>query len=652
MPANAVPDTTTNLPTMFKNLQYGIISFGNTYTMKDVLVDSCDFINNKTGYYLSAETFASVIKNRFVSKFPIFTPDNDTLLCGLYLDGSILFRVEENRFNSNYKNGNSRHNKAIGVVVNNCGGYDNMIYNNTFDSLDYATIAQNHNRNKGNPPSGLQYKCNLFEDNWQDIAVTWDGNPSSLNGIAEHQGSADNVVTAPAGNRFSRLNTWSYSDFNNEGEHIIYHLPHWQELINNKKLNPIYYTSQTITKNTSQVSPWDSINGCPSHLSAKSKTELKSDIAANETNRSTFADSLDTKIDNGNTNSLNLDVVTSFPPETMQLRDQLLDASPYLSDTVMVNAAEKEDVLPNSIITEILAENPQSAKAENVLNTLNERNNPPNDNEMAQIHANDTVLGNKESLESKLAFYRVEKARNTTELIRLFQQDETINAKPDSIENTLDHINSPGSRYLQAFCRYNKGDSTGVLNILNDITSDFDLTSYEQNYQNYFEDYFDILLSLQAQNKTIYETDNTQKAVLHSIADNTSGLLQVFARNLLIKTDGIIYHEPYILLDTTTNKSAEIKTKEHLTIWNNDDYFTLYPNPATSYLTIEYKLNYGISNPVIEIISLSGKHLNTFRLQKNQGVRIIDLRQYNTGTYLVRLTNNGQVLQTGKFVKL
>ena len=51
-----------------------------------------------------------------------------------------------------------------------------------------------------------------------------------------------------------------------------------------------------------------------------------------------------------------------MPPETMQLRSQLLNASPYLSDTVMVNAAKKEAVLPNSIVTEILTENPQSAK--------------------------------------------------------------------------------------------------------------------------------------------------------------------------------------------------------------------------------------------------------------------------------------------------
>ena len=145
---------------------------------------------------------------------------------------------------------------------------------------------------------------------------------------------------------------------------------------------------------------------------------------------------------NGNTASLNLDVVTSMPPETTQLRDQLLDASPYLSDTVMVNAAEKEDVLPNSIITEVLTANPQSAKADNVLNTLNARNNPPSDNQMALIHANDTVLGNKEKLESKRSYYRGEKTRNVNELIRYFMADTSGAGMYDSIVNALSNVNT------------------------------------------------------------------------------------------------------------------------------------------------------------------------------------------------------------------
>ena len=149
-----------------------------------------------------------------------------------------------------------------------------------------------------------------------------------------------------------------------------------------------------------------------------------------------------------------------MPPETMQLRGELLDASPYLSDTVMASAAAKEDVLPNSIVTEILTANPQSAKADNVLNMLNARTNPPNDNEMAAIHANDTVIGHKESLESKMAWYAGEKAKAVYDLVRMYRNDTAVEAKSDSIEAALAHIHSPASMYRQAFCRLNRGDST------------------------------------------------------------------------------------------------------------------------------------------------------------------------------------------------
>ncbi len=341
-----------------------------------------------------------------------------------------------------------------------------------------------------------------------------------------------------------------------------------------------------------------------------------------------------------------------MPPETMQLRDELLSASPYLSDTVMVNAAEKEEVLPNSIVTEILSENPQSAKSDKVIDKLNERTTPPDNNQMAQIHANDTVLGQKESLESKMAFYRSEKVRNTSDLIRLFRKDTTFIHKLDSIIIALKNINSPTSYYLQAFCRYGKNDSTGVLNILNNVTSDFDLTTNEQNQHAYFETYFNILLDLQSKNKNFSQLDSTQYEVLNNIVSNTNGFPQALARNLLLYNNATAYHEPYLLVDTTQNKSAPVKSSNTgFSIWKGSNYFTLYPNPANQYITLEYNLRYNISNPVVEIVTLTGVHISTFRLAKQSGVIIIDLRAYLSGTYLLRLSNNNRTLQTAKFIK-
>ena len=635
---------------VFNNLDYGVQTFSYTGTHHTIVIDSAIFNHNRTGCYLGAETYATVIRNTFnVTRMDNQLPHG---YCGLYLDASTAYQVEENEFYSDYypQYGNT-YSRSYGLVVNNSGPENNFIYNNTFHNLGWATQAQGQNRGVGDPAPGLQYKCNLFVDNWQDISVTWDGPPNLMNGIAENQGSAADTITAPAGNRFSRIGTWDYSDYDNEGESIWYYLPDLTSTMTYPKLVPQSYTTNSITLKNNLYVSWNPTNGCPSHLIEENRNELNVNIVQNEANRAAYADTLDAQTDNGNTTALNLDVVTSMPPETMQLRSQLLDASPYLSDTVMANAAAKEDVLPNSIVTEVLTANPQSAKAENVLNTLNARNNPPSDNQMAAIHANDTVLGAKEKLESKMAFYAARTQQDVNDLVRLNFNDTTLTAVYDSIEAALARVQTPESYYMQAFARFNKGDSAGVWNKLSDVTSDFDLTAYQTTIYSAYEDYFGVLLALKAANKNVTEADSAQKAPLWSIVQNADGLVQAMARNILIKTGDIVYHEPYILPDTNTTKSAKVKVDFNRPFNNNESYVKLYPNPAKEYLTIEYDVPFNANKPVIVINSTNGVQTEAMRLATGWGQKIVDMRDYSPGTYLVRLYINGKVAGTGKIVK-
>ncbi|NOY49464.1 MAG: hypothetical protein GXO88_02700, partial [Chlorobi bacterium] len=343
----------TGLGNTFSKLNYGIKSYAYTNSNRLIEIEGNTFNNNNTACYLSAENNCAVNGNIFNGN-PA-NPFVNTNTTGLYLDNCTGYQVEENTFYSN-DNPQSAINRAvvhIGLVVNNSGPEDNMIYKNNFHNLRYATIAQNHNRDKGRQ-TGLQYKCNVFQDNYQDIAVTWDGAPSSLNGIAENQGSAVDTVTAPAGNLFSQAETWSYSDFDNEGEYVWYHMPKSSISLQFKIVPKSSDTIKVKRAFNIDIYPWRPLDGCPSHPNEKTKNALNIAITTNEIYQTFYTDSLEIKTDAGNTTSLNLDVATSLPPETMQLRDQLLGASPYLSDTVMVNSAAKEDVLPNSIITEVL----------------------------------------------------------------------------------------------------------------------------------------------------------------------------------------------------------------------------------------------------------------------------------------------------------
>lgn len=64
-----------------------------------------------------------------------------------------------------------------------------------------------------------------------------------------------------------------------------------------------------------------------------------------------------------------------------------------------------------------------------------------------------------------------------------------------------------------------------------------------------------------------------------------------------------------------------------------------------------YKLDHSFTKPVAELISIEGVHISTFRIFDCVGVRIIDLRDWQRGTYILSLIENRKILQREKFIK-
>jgi len=108
-------------------------------------------------------------------------------------------------------------------------------------------------------------------------------------------------------------------------------------------------------------------------------------------------------VDGGNTEQLNTDVQSSIPPDALPLYNDLMGKSPYLSDTVMITAVNKEDVLSSSMVTDILSANPQAAKSEEIMDQVENRINPLTDEQMSQVLEGLTETGGKEILEGEIA---------------------------------------------------------------------------------------------------------------------------------------------------------------------------------------------------------------------------------------------------------
>ena len=222
----------------------------------------------------------------------------------------------------------------------------------------------------------------------------------------------------------------------------------------------------------------------------------------------------------------------------------------------------------------------------------------------------------------------------------------------DSIKAVLSEVNSPDSYYKQAFCNYNSGDSVGVLNILAQIPYSFELSTYQTDLHNGYEDYFDLLLELNSQGKGPTEVDSTQKGLLYSLMQNTDEILKAYCLNILISTDRLVYSEPYIFPDTVSTKSTQVNESNiDNSFLKSSDFLRLYPNPAKEYITVEYQLPYSFKDGIIEIFNVNGLKIEVMKLGKSWGQKIIDLRTYKSGSFTIRLRNGGKTLQSIKFIK-
>lgn len=76
---------------------------------------------------------------------------------------------------------------------------------------------------------------------------------------------------------------------------------------------------------------------------------------------------------------------------------------------------------------------------------------------------------------------------------------------------------------------------------------------------------------------------------------------------------------------------------------------SLFPNPTNNFITINIPKDFIAKK--IEIYNLNGGLIQIIKLESNENTKTIDVSNFPTGTYLVRIKNDTQSL-TGKFIKI
>jgi hypothetical protein len=642
----------------FSHLEYGIKAM-NSRTKRTLNIQGLQFDTNLVAISLSGIENAAVLSNEFNLPKNLTGVTPDRFAGGLFMEGCTGYHVEDNSFIGETQPMVGRS-PANGIGVKVSGPENNEIYNNDFQKVNIGIISIGENRGR---ESGLCLKCNDMYSNLNDFLVVDENYPplGTYQGINRYQGNPVDSTSfdAPAGNVFSNdlgtadsLLITNYNYYNSAED--IYYTHHYHQDIQVRPMED-NYTSSTI-----ELKGWTTLGylkatACPSGLggggSFKSYFSPMSVIDEADIQLDILKSQFEELVDGGNTEGLNYEVMTSLPDEGLEIRQELLSTSPYLSDTVLKQAIYKEDVLPNAMIRDVLKANPQSAKSDEILNTLNSRYEPMPDYMMAQIMGGKNFLGAKEEFEAKIQSWEQIRSKAKADLMREFLLDTNMISPLDSIITFLESEIDLNSKYDLALAQWDNSDLEGAWFTLDAIPAQFTLDEKQSiDHENYMK-YFGLLQTQSDSNWQANQLDSTSVSSLYEIKDSGNPRIAALSRGLLVKGGFFKYIETINF--PVIAKSSDIppvKNNENPTT-NKEDKLWIFPNPASDYVIAYYNLELKYKSGEIHLLDMKGNVLRSFPIICGKDQIVIDLKYYPVGFYMVSLYSKYQILDSKKLGK-
>ncbi|MEO0471131.1 MAG: hypothetical protein AAF206_16000 [Bacteroidota bacterium] len=383
----------------FEGLRYGVDAMA-TNPLNAIAVKHSDFNNGTVaGIRLRGMRFAAVTESAFdVSGFAAPTNNGFVYGYGLFLDECSEYHVEANNFMTT-------QNGIAGIVAEDSRDPHTEIYNNEFHDLLAAILAQNDNDGP-TQPDGLRIRCNDFHNSLaHDIAVIPDANPLTDIGFIQGQNTGDPVDLV--GNRYfdpcnSSTAEHNYYVAKNSFLSNPQAILHW----NNIDAVTVPQCRDQLVNSLSTNFTFVKDDQCPSRLSQGGSNNIANKISLEQSG----IISLEAQIDGGDTDAI-LNLINAGGSDEDVL-SALSDASPYLSDAVLIAAVEHFPALPEIEMASILMSN--SPLSETVLSAVSDMNSSLPDDLMEALNLAQEGVSERSLLEArfrqqsmKLPFWKV-----------------------------------------------------------------------------------------------------------------------------------------------------------------------------------------------------------------------------------------------------
>jgi hypothetical protein len=348
-------------------------------------------------------------------------------------------------------------------------------------------------------------------------------------------------------------------------------------------------------------------------------------------------------LDGGNIASLYSSVSSADNSTYSNVRQQLVNTSPYLSRTVLETFVNRNDLFSRNDLETILSANPDELQSASFQTFLYEEL----DEALADsilLHRDDYAA--RTQLSDQIALQKATMHRAANQIL-LSELADTTGLNLPKIRTWLRHKNSLESEYAIADSYLSEGDTTAARQVRDSIAIKFELTSLQSSEHDAYTDWMESQISVLRRGGDLFLLDSVAVTEVEAIAENSTGIAAVQTQGLLNTAYGYDYR-----IDP---KLPEMGGQGLILPPGNGNMpderlISAYPNPAKEIVTFEYSLPNQISSGGLLLLDMNGILLDSWLLDGHHGKLILSLKELPIGVYLYRMRYPGNITLPGKLV--
>ncbi|TVR36643.1 MAG: T9SS C-terminal target domain-containing protein [Cryomorphaceae bacterium] len=632
------PCSVTPIPSSFTGFHHGILALITESGVKHINVSKAVFNENMTGIELRETDFSRIRQNEFYVGSNQFEPNelDDERNSGVYTWRTSAYSIEENHFEKAGSNGWPTH----GAVIEASGAAENELYKNDIEGLMYGSVAIDNNRGGKLGNEGLQFLCNNNSENGRDFDVVNLNNVLGK-GIRSSQGDYPGVAAA---NVFSQSSAYSL-DFMHFAQDQdmplvgyawytgdVLHEPSGSEVTSNVDLG--YSTSNERT--------------CASTFAGKHKANFKSAFDSASTEYYNLLYNYHQLSDGGDTEGLLDEIAGSWSQDAWDLRNTLLQDSPFLTVEVLIAAADR-DIMPHAMLMEVLLANPDALRSSELIDHLKYYMPNPLPQYMIDILID---ARNEITVKTNLLSAMGQKSRTMALNHKMVIQEmlaDTLGFNPDSLLWFMGRLENIPNHYALAMTHLEMGDLSEGKAVLTHMPVIWDrMNTEEETEWEQFNDLYDLLRTVKSDGRNVARLKDVEIDALLTIAQTpNSGRAGGRAWNALCFHYQICPEGQFIPAPRSFQAYEATNIQSQMEV----NPVVVYPNPADSYTTLRYELFRSHPQTYIRIFDVSGRIIRSFDLGDNyEGQVLWDTRDERSGMYFYQLWQNEEKVSAGKIV--